>query len=531
MNTTDIYTDLVYDYINNKCKIDPNNIYLKHVDNIKKPPIPITDNIGTTDIFYTGGNNSANITTDITHVIHNDISDNEIDQVKSINTSFQSHIISILKTDPFNSIYSIDELTQLLPILSKYSTYNLQYSGSNKLSNYVRQYTEVLSTALKEELGRNIINKTIPLSKWNYLNDIKSENIICLLPVQNIYQIIAQYLFLCYNIKRQLPRYEIIIEASKQISNNLTKWMYQHRYDLLPDGTVLNTVLNEYGKQYMKEYDETYEIIKNNRNFFNPFEPKLSNNYIYQNWHNLEIIHKYLISLQFNIKPSNYELTSLASFLNKPIFIMIGYKNELLYTPINVYTPFKYDKLVDIPILIIMDITNNYHLLWFKHFNIPLVTFCKYPTVSNTIIHKDKKPIQLNIIGSKKYIINREPYDLLDDINQLDKNLICDLPTFLKQLSNINIAMIPILNETNKKNDSINIEKTYKIGKFNYTNKITNIDNLVKKKLPKSILTADIPIDIFVFMKYGAIQLFNLSTKNGQIDLNKAYKNGFIIRK
>ena len=31
-------------------------------------------------------------------------------------------------------------------------------------------------------------------------------------------------------------------------------------------------------------------------------------------------------------------------------------------------------------------------------------------------------------------------------------------------------------------------------------------------------------------MKYGVIQLFNLSTKDGQILLNKAYKDGFIIR-
>jgi hypothetical protein len=31
-------------------------------------------------------------------------------------------------------------------------------------------------------------------------------------------------------------------------------------------------------------------------------------------------------------------------------------------------------------------------------------------------------------------------------------------------------------------------------------------------------------------MKYGVIQLFNLSTKDGQISLNKAYKDGFIIR-
>jgi hypothetical protein len=535
MNTTDIYTDIVYDYIHNKCKIDPNNIYLKTTDIIKKPLPPIQEDIGTKDIFYSGGDNNktALSNTDITHIVHKDICNNLIDETASINLSFQSHIISILKTPPFNSIYSIDELTQLLPILSKYSTHNFKYTGPYKLNNYLRQYTEVISSALKEKLGRDTIEKVISLSKWNYLKDINSELIACLLPVQNIYQTIIQYLFLCFNIKRQLPRYEIIVEASKQLCQHLTKWMYEHRFDLLPDGTVLNTVLNEYGKQYNKEFNDTYEIIKNNRNFYNPFISTHNNIEIFQSWNNLDNIYKYLLSLQFNIKPSQYELISLSCLLNKPIFIMIGYKNNIVYSPINVYTPFKYSKIVDIPISIIMDNNNDYHLLWFKHFNIPLTSFCNYPKVSNQIVYTEKKPIRLNIIGSSRFIIDKNAYDIMDDINLLDKSLICDIPSFLKQLSNTSISITPILsqmNTDNEKNEKNDVTKTHKIGKFIYTNKITNIDNLINKKLPKHILNADIPIDIFIFMKYGVIQLFNLSNKDGQIQLNKAYKNGFIIR-
>jgi hypothetical protein len=541
MNTTDMYTDLVYDYIHNKCKIDPNHIYYKNNDTIKRPPLPIQDEIGTKDIFYTGGSNTTStISKDITHIIPHSInnlsqtiSGDAINVTDSINISFQSHIMSILKTPPFNSIYSIDELSQLLPILSKYSTHNFNYIGPDKLNNYLRQYTEVLSSALKESVGRDIIQKTISLSKWTYLNDIKSDLLACLLPVSNIFQVITQYLFLCYNVKRQLPRYEIIVEASKQLSNNLSKWMFQHRYDLLPDGSVLNTSLNEYGKQYTKEYDETYQIIKNNRNFYNPFEPTLSNNHIFQNWDNLDTIYKYLLSLQFNIKPSNYELVSLSCLLNKPIFIMIGYKNQLVYSPINAYTPFKYDKIIDIPISIIMDSDNNYHLLWFKHFNIPLVSLCSYPTVSNQTIYKDKKPIRLNIIGSSKFIINKDAYDITNDINQLDKSIICDIPSFLKQLSNSSMSITPILNDIKISQNMLSdiaIENTYKIGNFTYTNKVINILQLINKKLPKSIINADIPIDVFIFMKYGVIQLFNLSTRNGQTQLNKAIKDGYIIR-
>jgi hypothetical protein len=537
MNNTDIYSDLIYDYIHNKCKIDPNDIYIKTTDPIKKPlpPHPLIDEeFGTKDIFYNGGSNQssnirADIKNDLTHIIHSDTSNN-IDETASINLSFQSHIISILKTPPFNILYSIDELTQLLPTLSKYSTYNLNYTGPDKLNNYLRQYTEVLSSALIEKLGRETIENTISLGKWNYLNDIDAKYIACLLQTDNIYITIIQYIFLCYNIQRQLPRYEIIIEASKHLSKMLSKWMYEHRYQLLPDGTVLNTSLNEYGKQYMNEFNNTYELIKNNRNFFNPFDSTHTNSQIFQNWDNLDIIYKYLLSLQFNIKPSKYEFLSLSCFLNKPIFIMTGYKSELIYSVINVYTPFKYNKLIDIPISIIMNNNNNYHLLWFKHFGIPSTSLCNYPKVNNQIIHNDKKPIKLNIIGSSRYIINKEPFDIITEINTLDKSLICDVPSFLKQLSNSHLSITPTLSKMNNKNDNINIEKTYKIGKFTYTNKIINIDKLTKKILPKSILNADIPIDIFIFMKHGAIQLFNLSNKLGQAELNKAYKNGFIIR-
>jgi hypothetical protein len=209
---------------------------------------------------------------------------------------------------------------------------------------------------------------------------------------------------------------------------------------------------------------------------------------------------------------------------------MIGYKNELTYSPINTYTPFKYDKIVDIPISIIMDSDNNYHLLWFKHFNIPLVTLCKYPTVSNQTVYKDKKPIRLNIIGSSKYIINKEAYDIIKDVNELDKTIICDIPSFLKQLSSTSMPIINDMKTSQNVLTDINIEKTYKIGKFTYTNKVININYLINKKLPKSIINADIPIDIFIFMKHGAIQLFNLSTKYGQNQLNKAVKEGYIIR-
>jgi hypothetical protein len=534
MNNTDIYSDLVYDYVHNKCKIDPHSVYIKSTDKINKPLPPINEDMGTKDIFFNGGSQNTNttISQDITHIVHNhNDPSNNINETASINLSFQSYIISILKTPPFNIIYSMDELIQLLPILSKYSTHNLNYSAPDKLNNYLRQYTEVLSSALKEQLGRDIIQKTLPLSKWNYLKDIKADFISPLLQVNNIYQTIAQYLFLCYTSKRQLPRYEIIIEASKLLCQHLSKWMYEHRYELLSDGTVLNTTLNEYGKQYMKEYNDTYEIIKTNRNFFNPFETIHSNNHIYQNWDTLDIIYKYLLSLQFNIKPSRYELVSLASFLNKPIFIMTGFKTQLVYTPINVYTPFKYDKIIDIPICIMMNNQNDYHLLWFKHFNTPLSSISNYPNISNQTIHIDKKPIRLNIIGSNRFIINKEAYDIMNDITQINNSIISDIPLFLKQLSNTQFSNNTISQNNNiDNNPNSNIHKTFKIGNFTYTNKVININNLINKKLPQSIINAHTPIDIFIFMKYGVIQLFNLSTKDGQILLNKAYKDGFIIR-
>jgi hypothetical protein len=95
------------------------------------------------------------------------------------------------------------------------------------------------------------------------------------------------------------------------------------------------------------------------------------------------------------------------------------------------------------------------------------------------------------------------------------------------------MSITPILNDIKISQNMLSdiaIENTYKIGNFTYTNKVINILQLINKKLPKSIVNADIPIDVFIFMKYGVIQLFNLSTRNGQTQLNKAIKDGYIIR-
>jgi hypothetical protein len=168
-------------------------------------------------------------------------------------------------------------------------------------------------------------------------------------------------------------------------------------------------------------------------------------------------------------------------------------------------------------------------LLWFNQFGSPSVSTIPYPSTKNQIVHIEKKPIRLSIKGNSKFIINKEPYDLLMDIVNLDKLMIYDLPDYLKHLehSNLNTYIIP---KTQYQGGSINNEKTYKIGKFTYTSKVHKIHDLIKKAIPLSVKNADTPIDVYLYMKFGNISVFNLSTKDGQNLLNKAYKEGYIRR-
>lgn len=519
--STDLYTDIIYDYVHNQCKIDPNTVYAKSADKIQKPLPPNQEDIGNKDIFYGGDINSL--------IIKSDLS-GETSPPLSVNQSYQTHIMSILQSPPFNSIYSIDELSHILPYLSKYSTNVLNYSGPSTINNYLRQYTEVISSALKDILGREIIEKTIPLGRWSYINDIQSDQISSLMDVDTIYYAIAQYLFMTTNIQRTLPRQDLLIEASRQISRHLSKWMFDNRNELLPDGTILYNAITDYGKQYENEFKKTLEILQSSNNFFNPIENIYTNSQIINNWNNLDTFTKYIISIPYNIPVSRYEIISLSLFLKRPIIIMVGYKSQLYYTPINTYTYFKYDKMMDIPIGLIKNSDNKYNLLWLNHFGKPSTSTITYPSTKNQIVHTDKKPIRLRIGTSLKYIIDKEPYNLMKDIENLDKSMIYDLPEFLKHLQTSNLAVFIPTRKTEYQGGSLTNDKTYKIGNFTYTNKIRKIQDLYKKNLQSSIINADIPIDIYSYMKYGAIQLFNLSTKDGQTQLNKAYKEGYIIR-
>jgi hypothetical protein len=523
--SSDIYTDLIYDYVHNKCKIDPNSVYAKTVDKIHKPPKPKEEEMGMKDIFYDikGGSLISN---------QIDLCKNrldEINEIENINLSYETHIISILQSPPFNSIYNIDELINILPYLSKYSTNVLNYSGPIALNNYLRQYSEVISSALKDRLGREIIEKVLPLGRWIYINDIESKNMSVLMDVDNIYYAIAEYLFLSNSVQRTIPRQDILIEAAKQISRQLSKWMYNNKNELLPDGTILYKSINEYGKQYMNEFNKTFEILQNSRNFFNPIENILTNSQIISNWDDLDIFTKYIISIPYSIPVSRYEIISLALLLKRPIIIFIGYKSQLFYTPINTYTYFKYDRMMDIPICLIRNSENKYNLLWFNHYGKPSISLISYPTTKNQIVHNERKPIRLRLSGSSKYIIDKEPYNLMKDIENQDKTMTYDLPEFLKYLETSNlIGYIPT--KTEYQGGSIVNENTYKIGKFMYTGKVKKIDELAKKKLQANIKNATTPINVYLYMKYGILQLFNLSTKEGQSLLNKAYKEGYIIR-
>jgi hypothetical protein len=524
-NMTDIYTDIIYDYIHNNSKINHNSIYYKYSKpSYNIPNIPTTD-FGTKDIFYTGGNNNNIII---------DNSSNNVNDISSINISYQSFIISILQKPPFYLINSINELTNLFPYLAKYSTNKLIYSNDpnhNKLYDNIRQNIEVLSIALKDNIGRDIINKFLSSNLFYYLDDIESKYLCPLNEVDSIYNCISQYLFLSKNLQRTLPRNEIILETSKELQLYLIKWMYINRFELLPNGYTLFNSINEYSIQFNKEFNDTFNIISNNKNFFNPTDLSISD--IIDKWSNLDPFIKYIISLQFNIPPSKFELLSLSIILNHPIIILNGYTSELYYSPINVYTPFNYNNVKTIPIFIIKNINKSFHLLWIKYFGLPANYSCNYPKVSNKTIHTDKKSITLNIAGSSQFIINKSPINIINLLTQnIDKHIIYDLPDFLKKFSNTSINQ-SILSKNNINNNSGGNNENniiYKIGKFSYSNKTNNIASLSNKNLPKHILNSDIPIDVFMFNKHGAIQLFNLSNKQGQINLNKAYKNGLIIR-
>jgi hypothetical protein len=334
------------------------------------------------------------------------------------------------------------------------------------------------------------------------------------------------------NIQRTMPRYDIINEASKQLKRNLAKWMYEHRYELLPNGTVLYTSLSQYAKQYSKEFKQTYDIINNSKTFYNPVEKDYTNTHIINSWNELDIFVKYIISLCYTLEPSKYELVSLAVMLGRPIITMTGYKSKLYYSPLEIYSPFNYGQIEDVPLCIISASNNNKcHLLWFSHFGSPATSLCDYPHVSNTAVHHDKKPITLKQSGSSKMIINKEATNLLADILSVDNLKTNSLPEFLKKLDATSQSTTQVtVQQGGATQIIVNESKTYKIGKFNYTDKVLNIAELEKKKLPNNIKLADIPIDIFSYMKDGTVALFNLSDKKGQQSLNKAYKDGFIIR-
>jgi hypothetical protein len=539
MNQIDAYSELVADYVNNKCKLDPESTYMKNTEKVAPLVKPVYETGGNKDVFYTGLTETDNIIetkNDITHCVYTDLSKSKLDKTVSINLSYKSHIINILNMIPFSLIYTKEELIKVLPYISKISTHLLIYNGPDKLGNYMRQYAELLSGALKEKMGMDVLNAVLPLNRWKYVEDIKSSNISALIETDSIYHALCQGLFMSSNIQRTVPRYDIINEASKQLKRNLANWMYKNRYELLPNGTVLYTSLSQYAKQYNKEFKKTYDIINSSKNFYNPIEEDYNNSFIINNWNELDIFIKYIISLCYTLEPSKHELMSLAVMLNRPIIMMTGYKSKLYYSPLEIYTPFNYDKISDIPLCIISTSNNKYSLLWFSHFGSPVASLCDYPQVSNSAVHQDKKTIILKQSGSSKMIINKTPTNILGDILSMDNLKTDSLPEFLKKLDNT--TKVSLNTEgiqsggvlTNTPTIIINEAKTYKIGKFIYTDKVLKIAELEKKKLPNNIKLSDIPIDIFLYMRNGTITLFNLSDKKGQQSLNKAYKDGFIIR-
>jgi hypothetical protein len=533
MNQVDAYSELVADYVNNKCKLDPSSVYMKNTDKVPSLVKPVYETAGNKDVFYTGmteGDSKIETKEDITHCIYTDLSKTVLDKTESINVSYRSHIINILNMVPFSSVYTKEELVKVIPYISKISTHLLIYTGPDKLSNYVRQYAELLSSTLREKMGIDILNAVLPLNRWKYVEDIKSNNISCLMEIDSIYHAISQGLFLSSNIQRTIPRYDIINEAGKQLKRNLATWMYEHKYELLPNGTVLYTSLSQYAKQYSKELKQTFDIISNSKTFYNPVEKDYTNALVINRWNELDIFVKYIISLCYTLEPSKYELMSMSVMLSRPIITMTGYKSKLYYSPLEIYTPFSYDKMVDIPLAIITTSNNRCHLLWFSHFGSPATTLCDYPHVSNSAIHQEKKPITLKQSGSSKMIINKSPTNLLADILSIDNLKANSLPEFLKKLDNTSQNNTQVMSQQSGGQIVINESKTYKIGKFIYTDKVLKIAELEKKKIPNNIKLADIPIDIFIYMRNGDIKLFNLSEKSGQQSLNKAYKDGYILR-